>query len=290
MVLFSGMNFSQSSAVAQSEEQRILNAYFNAGYGFCDAQMLGAFWRTNPGSAKLLVGKGLLRYPGFARNIPSKLAAARRQYAGRGVCNYNSDFSYEDAVALATYWKTSVATAKASLTNKLESGNLPLAKQVVSEARQAADRANRLFSQTANYRFQTIFTGTNKCLDIINDGRNNQLIMADCGNFTGQLWSISPSQHSGHYRLITTFTGRNQCLDIVNDGDNNKLNMANCGDFSGQYWKILPSQNQGYYRLQTMFTGRGKCLDIINDGENNKLTMANCGDFSGQYWKVTKTP
>ena len=141
MVLLAGMNLRQPSAFAQSEDQRILNAYFNAGYGYCDAQMLGEFWGLNPVQAKMLAGKGLLGYRGFARNIPSKLTAARRQYAGRGVCNYNSDFSYEDAVALAAYWKTSVATAKASLTNKLESGNLPLAKQVVSEARRAARKS-----------------------------------------------------------------------------------------------------------------------------------------------------
>ncbi len=241
---------------------------------------------TNPVQAKILAGKGLLGYQGFARNIPSKLTAARRQYSGRGVCNYSSDFSYEDAVALAGYWKTSVATAKTSLTNKLESGNLPLAKQVVSEARQAAKRSQgRRSSQTVNYQLQTIFTGKGKCLDIVNDGINNQLNMADCGDFSGQYWQILPNQKQGYYRLQTMFTGTGKCLDIVNDGRNNRLNMADCGNFSGQYWQILPSQKQGYYRLQTMFTGKGKCLDIVNDGRNNRLNMADCGDFSDNIGK-----
>jgi hypothetical protein len=290
MVLLAGMNLRQPSAFAQSEDQRILNAYFNAGYGYCDAQMLGEFWGLNPVQAKMLAGKGLLGYRGFARNIPSKLTAARRQYAGRGVCNYNSDFSYEDAVALAAYWKTSVATAKASLTNKLESGNLPLAKQVVSEARQAAKRSQGRSSsaQTASYRLQTMFTGTGKCLDIVNDGRNDRLNMADCGNFSGQFWQILPSQKPGYYRLQTMFTGTGKCLDIVNDGRNDRLNMADCGNFSGQFWQILPSQKPGHSRLKTMFTGTGKCLDIVNDGRNNRLNMGDCGDFSGQYWRVTK--
>jgi hypothetical protein len=79
MVLLAGMNLRQPSAFAQSEDQRILNAYFNAGYGYCDAQMLGEFWGLNPVQAKMLAGKGLLGYRGFARNIPSKLTAARRQ-------------------------------------------------------------------------------------------------------------------------------------------------------------------------------------------------------------------
>jgi len=50
-------------------------------------------------------------------------------------------------------------------------------------------------SQSANfskesYRLQTQFTGNEKCLDIVNDGDNNKLTMADCGNYSGQLWKI----------------------------------------------------------------------------------------------------
>ena len=41
-------------------------------------------------------------------------------------------------------------------------------------------------------RLRTQFTGLEKCLDIINDGWNNKPIMAACGNFSGQNWSISP--------------------------------------------------------------------------------------------------
>ncbi len=280
---------SQSRIAQANSTQEIFNAYFNAGYGYCDAQMLGAFWGTTPASAKLLAGKGLLGWQGFARNIPSKLSAARREYTGRGICNYTSDFSYDDAAALATYWNVPIAQAKDSLTSKLESGNFRLAKRVVSEARQSTSQGNRRpSSRTPSYRLQTIFTGNKNCLDIINDGRNNQLTMAECGNFSGQNWKILPSKKAGYSRLQTMFTGRARCLDIINDGQNNQLTMANCGDFSGQYWKILPSQKTGYSRLQTMFTGGNKCLDIINDGQNNQVTMANCGDFSGQYWKVTK--
>jgi hypothetical protein len=35
---------------------------------------------------------------------------------------------------------------------------------------------------------ENAFTGPGKCLDIINDGTNNQRIMAHCGNFSGQAW------------------------------------------------------------------------------------------------------
>lgn len=89
----------------------------------------------------------------------------------------------------------------------------------------------------AGGHLQTQFTGSNKCLDIVNDGKNNQLTMADCGNFSGQFWSIAGQP--GSYRLQTQFTGKNKCLDIVNDGTNNRLIMADCGNFSGQMWTIL---------------------------------------------------
>jgi hypothetical protein len=41
------------------------------------------------------------------------------------------------------------------------------------------------------YRLQNQFSDNNKCLDIVNDGTNNQPIMATCGNYSGQLWTIS---------------------------------------------------------------------------------------------------
>jgi hypothetical protein len=134
-------------------------------------------------------------------------------------------------------------------------------------------------------RLKTQFTGGNKCLDIINDGsNNNQPNMADCGNFSGQIWSVERTKQKGLYRLKTQFTGDNKCLDVINDGSNNRLIMANCGNFSGQFWSISPTRNKGFYKLRNQFTRGGKCLDIINDGTNNRPTMATCGDFSGQFW------
>jgi hypothetical protein len=102
--------------------------------------MLGAFWNTDPASAKLLAGKGLLRLSGFLTNISDKLASARQQYSGQGACNYSSDFSYDDAVALASYWQVPIATAKTSLTSKLEAGNLATAKNEVKQARRAVKK------------------------------------------------------------------------------------------------------------------------------------------------------
>ena len=131
------------------------------------------------------------------------------------------------------------------------------------------------------------FTGSAKCLDIINDGQNDKLKLAACGNFSGQHWFVL-KRSDGFFELRTEFTGQGRCLDIINDGQNNRLHMAPCGNFTGQQWIII-SEN-GALRLKTNFTGPSHCLDVINDGQNDKVQMATCGNFSGQFWSLTGIP
>jgi hypothetical protein len=132
---------------------------------------------------------------------------------------------------------------------------------------------------------RNLFTGSANCLDVINDGQNDKLGLAPCGNFTGQHWILAKTP-DGTFHLRTEFTGQGQCLDIINDGQNNRLHMAPCGNFTGQEWSII-SEN-GNSRLKTNFTGPSRCLDVINDGQNDKVQMASCGNFSGQLWSLTQ--
>jgi putative lipase involved disintegration of autophagic bodies len=83
---------------------------------------------------------------------------------------------------------------------------------------------------TAQAQHQTLrngFTGPSQCLDIVNDGQNNNLRMAPCGNYSGQHWMIEIGR-GGYARLRTEFTGGESCLDVVNDGRNDRLQMATC--------------------------------------------------------------
>lgn len=137
---------------------------------------------------------------------------------------------------------------------------------------------------------RTEFTGHRQCLDIVNDGTNDQLQMATCGNYSGQSWTAVPLTDGVHYRLITPFTGPEKCLDIVNDGKNNNHPvMAACGNFSGQSWALDKNAGHNAIRLRNDFSGDNKCLDIINDGLNNRLIMADCADVSGQYWRRSRS-
>src|SRR5262249_45747520 len=111
------------------------------------------------------------------------------------------------------------------------------------------------------------FTGS--CLDILNDGQNDKLRLAACGNFSGQHWIIV-RRPDGTVQLQTEFTGQGRCLDIINNGgQNNRLRMAPCGNFTGQQWIIVSENNN--VRLKTNFTGPSNCLDVVNDGQNDRV-------------------
>ncbi|MCF7993580.1 MAG: RICIN domain-containing protein [Chromatiaceae bacterium] len=138
----------------------------------------------------------------------------------------------------------------------------------------------------AYYRLTTQWQGEGKSLDVVNEGRNNKLQLADTGNYSGQFWKFTPI-NDGYYRLTTQWQGEGKSLDVINDGTNNKLQLADTGNYSGQFWKLTPASG-GYYRLTTQWQGEGKSLDVINDGTNNKLQLADTGNYSGQFWKLTK--
>jgi hypothetical protein len=217
-------------------QQEVLAAYFNAGYGYCDAQMLGAFWSISPADAKMTAGKGLLGYQGYLRNIPSKLARARQQYAGRNVCSYASDFSYEDAVALATYWKVPISTAKDSLRSKLESGNLRLAKSEVRAANRSSKKPKAPVS--TDYRQEVLAAYFNAGYGYCD------------AQMLGAFWSISPADakitagkgllgYQGYLRNIPSklararqqYAGRNVCSYASDFSYEDAVALA-------AYWKV----------------------------------------------------
>jgi hypothetical protein len=155
--------------------------------------------------------------------------------------------------------------------------------------------ANEVNAQVKQNRLRNTLTGADTCLDIIEDGKNNRLTMAKCGNIAGQRWSMTSSETNPEsYRLQTPFTGKDKCLNIINDGENNKLTMAKCSKVAGQLWRVKPSKttlgNSGYYFVMNELTGPSNCLNVVNDGRNNKLTMTNCNNISGQSWRITRMP
>ncbi len=95
------------------------------------------------------------------------------------------------------------------------------------------------FDLDSYYRLTTQCQGDDKSLDVVNDGKkNNQLILAKTGNYSGQHWKITPIG-DGFHRLTTEWQGDNKSLGVVNDGkNNNQLILAETSDCTQQYWKI----------------------------------------------------
>jgi len=140
------------------------------------------------------------------------------------------------------------------------------------------------FDDGRYYRLTTQWQGDGKSLDVVNDGANDKLILADTGDYSGQYWKFTRLS-DGYYRLTTQWQGDGKSLDVVNDGANDKLILADTGNYSGQHWRVERQAN-GHYRLTTQWQGAGKSLDVVNDGANNQLRLAPTGDYSGQYWKI----
>jgi len=137
------------------------------------------------------------------------------------------------------------------------------------------------------YRFTNGWQ-TGKSLDVVNDGdRNDQVQLANTGNFTGQRWQITDAG-DGYYRFTNGWQ-KDKSIDVINDGDkNNQLHLVDTGNFSGQMWKIT-DVGDGYFCFTNGWQ-TDKSLDIINDGDRNtQVHLANTGNFSGQMWKVEKT-
>jgi Ricin-type beta-trefoil lectin domain len=148
-------------------------------------------------------------------------------------------------------------------------------------------------AQSEQNRVQNTLTGADRCLDIVRDGKNNRVTMAQCGNVAGQRWSLVASETNPQaYRLQTPFTGTNLCLGTSNDRQDNRVRMAACNNTPRQLWSIAPSKvnpnYSGYYQLRNMQTGENNCLEIISDGRNNRLRMAKCRNVPGQSWRITQ--
>ena len=139
------------------------------------------------------------------------------------------------------------------------------------------------FREDTYYRLTTKWQGEGMSLDIINDGKNNQPILAKTGNYTGQMWKIKKTG-KGIYTLTTKWQGPQKKLDCI-QGAKQNYPVLNESTYSGSAWKIVPI-GKGYYKITNMWLS-DRSLDIVNDGKNNKIQVAKTGNYTGQMWKIT---
>ncbi len=144
------------------------------------------------------------------------------------------------------------------------------------------------FDARCYYRLTTLWQGEGMSLDIVNDGKDNNVpILARTDNPAGQMWKLTP-EANGFYRLTTKWRGTS--LSLAN-GTGNRPLLVKSAAVPEQRWKLIPEPN-GIYRLTTQAQGDALSLDIVNDSRANNipiLAKTGCND-SGQLWKVTPVP
>lgn len=65
------------------------------------------------------------------------------------------------------------------------------------------------------YRLTNKWLGDGKSLDVVNDGTNSKIQLAESKRVTGQAWKLTPVG-DGYYRLTTEWLGAERSLNVIN--------------------------------------------------------------------------
>ena len=152
--------------------------------------------------------------------------------------------------------------------------------------------------------------GPQSCVDVVNDGTNDRVRMAPCGNYAGQAWQMpgdaapapapAPTpqpvpvpqpvpqpvpvpQSTTEWRVMrmtNAWRGPEICLEYAPGGPITVVLTA-CNGSAAQIWVGLLDAS-GAVRLTTRRGGVDRCLDVA-DG-SNRLVFAPCSDRAGQRW------
>ena len=111
-----------SPATTGNDDETAARRFFDSAYCYCDARVLAALWGGSVWDAKVTIGRKI----GWGNQsiLDSELVRARQAAAGRGeTCDFiETNFTSDDASALATYWKVPVPDAKVRIGNMMMNG------------------------------------------------------------------------------------------------------------------------------------------------------------------------
>lgn len=89
---------SRAALADEAADAASLAAFFQHGYGWCDADVLGKFWGIDFYQAKIRAGQKV------ERGEHSVLADMLSEAYGGNTCGQTSSLDYDDATAVATLW------------------------------------------------------------------------------------------------------------------------------------------------------------------------------------------
>ncbi len=108
-----------------ADESRGIEAFLAQDrYQYCDAKLIGALWKKDPGDGKAWIGDMVLAKT--PQLIERKLVLARADVAkhAENRCTFDEvGFEYDDAVRLAKAWKVDVDKSKAMIATQVMNGH-----------------------------------------------------------------------------------------------------------------------------------------------------------------------
>ena len=106
------------------------------------------------------------------------------------------------------------------------------------------------YEYNAYYKIHNKAYGEDMCLDVINDGINNDRVhMVPCANFTGQYWKMDKRISTFGFQLTNWWQGDYKCLSIAGEFED-EVRLKDCGAKGENLWSFLYSEDeQGYAEL-----------------------------------------
>jgi hypothetical protein len=129
--------------MSSQDEAAAFSRYADSRYAYCDARVLGTYWGGDAYTGKLLIGRKLI--DGIRDSLQLSLKEARTQAISRGeTCDfYETNYTYEDAVALSTAWKMSLADTKAKVGHLKMHSDLSGVNEVLGRGKKASEKKGK---------------------------------------------------------------------------------------------------------------------------------------------------
>ena len=111
-------------------------AFYSKGFHYCDAVMLAGMWDVDTWDAKVKAGRMATRYEVDALNTSVESARSATRDGRVTGCTWESIASFEDVMALASYWGQDSSDVKTRLEQKATWGQHALIQGELASARQ----------------------------------------------------------------------------------------------------------------------------------------------------------
>lgn len=216
------------------------NAFFNAGFNYCDAKLIASYWGMGIGQAKASAGQKILA--GNTGNVKAVMQASRNQ--GNRCGFEDTGLTYDDAATLAAFWgwndvgqmKSKIASYYTDgqdgvITNALrqarqqrQSWQQPAPQRPVQQTGGATGIGNAYAVQAVQYT--CMGEGVTLFVNLISEG-NSKYIQASYDNAnSGNLRKVSNTRYSNG-KVTLSFKNGGRKVNMNWDGFTNRCSLDN---------------------------------------------------------------